>query len=151
MPGDDSLPGEAAEGSNLAEVQPLRAVHKRSVRSRERVHTWPMSVGWGWLAAAMMCDQSVEPWRKREPLAVTARMCSSRVSHSGARQDCIGKDKADGWCLHRKRDKFDYVAIMDEAEEYDADLNRVKEGRVLCVFRWWFVVACLRGKWDIGF
>ena len=41
-PGGDSLPGEAAEGSNLAEVLPT--VHKRSVRSRERVHTWPMSV-----------------------------------------------------------------------------------------------------------
>jgi hypothetical protein len=30
------LPDEAAEGSNLAEVHPLPAVHKRSVQSRER-------------------------------------------------------------------------------------------------------------------
>lgn len=59
--GDCSLPGEGTEGSSLAEVQPLRAVHKRRVRSRESVHTWPMSVGCGWLAAAMMCDPSAEP------------------------------------------------------------------------------------------
>ena len=36
MPGDDSLPGEAAQGSNLAEVHPLCAVHERRVRSREK-------------------------------------------------------------------------------------------------------------------
>ena len=37
--GDGSRPDEAKEGSDLAEAQPLRADHKRSVRSRERVKT----------------------------------------------------------------------------------------------------------------
>ena len=71
--------------------------------------------------------------------------------YSRVRQDRVGKDKADGWCLRRKRDQFDYKAIMDEAEEDDTGLNRVKEGRVLCMFRWWFVVTCLRREWHMGF
>jgi hypothetical protein len=42
--------------------------------------------------------------RRREPLTITARMCSS--------QDCIGKDKADGVSIERETSS----TIMDEAE-----------------------------------
>jgi len=48
MPGDSSLPGEGMEGSALAEV------HKWRVQLWERVQIWPMSVGWGWLAMAIV-------------------------------------------------------------------------------------------------
>lgn len=34
-------------GKTRSETQPPAAVHRRSVRSRESVHMWPMSVGCG--------------------------------------------------------------------------------------------------------
>jgi hypothetical protein len=67
------------------------------------------------------------------------------------RQDSIRKDKADRWRLRGRRDQFDNKAIVDEAEEDDTGLNRVEERRVLCVFRWWFVVTRLRWEWHMGF
>jgi hypothetical protein len=51
--------------------------------------------------------------RMREPLTVTARMCSS--------QDCIGKDKADGVSIERETSS----TIMDEAEEDDTAVTPV--------------------------
>jgi hypothetical protein len=58
-PGEDSLPGKAAEESNLAEMHPL-STNEAFHRDRGSIHG-QCRFGQGWLAA-MMCDPSVEPW-----------------------------------------------------------------------------------------
>ena len=48
-------------GNVLAETQPLLAVQSLSVRSRESVHMWPISVGWGWLAIDIISEPLADP------------------------------------------------------------------------------------------